>query len=449
MTNLESPNTRRCPALLVSGPATGQGKTTVAAGLARLYIRAGKTVRVFKCGQDFLDPVWLSLASGAHVHQLDIWLVGEAQCRRRLWEAAEVADLIIVEGVMGLFDGKPSSAELAMAFSLPVVVVVDAWSMAQTFGAIVMGLHHYQPNLPWAGAIANRVAGAAHATMLQQSLPDSNDWLGAVPHDPEMRLPERHLGLVLSQEIADPIGPLDRAADALSKTVLGGLTVPALQKWEVSFAAPVTAGLPDRLLAGCTIAVARDAAFCFIYDANIAVLEELGATIVFMSPLFDRRIPDCDAVWLPGGYPELHAETLSRNTAFRDSLLAHVERQRPIWAECGGMMSLFDLLETADGLSYGMWGIFPGRIRMQETLVALGPHEMVLAAGTLRGHTYHHSRCTTTLVPTTFTRSASGSDLANGEEVFVIGNIRGSYFHAYFGSSLPATAQLFSQGAIP
>lgn len=404
-------------------------------------------MRVFKCGQDFLDPVWLSLASGAPVHQLDLWVSGEAECRRRLWQAAGEADLIIVEGVMGLFDGQPSSADLAIAFSLPVVAVVDAWFMAQTFGAVAMGLRDYTQGLPWAGVLANRVAGAAHARMLQQSLRDPDDWLGALPYDAGMCLPERHLGLVSAGELDDPNGRLDRAADGLRDTVLGNLTVAELGKWTVNFTAPDIADRVPRPLAGCTIAVARDAAFCFIYDANITVLEELGATIVFMSPLVDTQLPECDAVWLPGGYPELHTAALSRNAAFREGLRAHVLHDRPVWAECGGLMSLFDSMMTADGSSHPMWGVMPGQVSMQEKLVALGPHEVSLTTGTLRGHTYHHSHCTTTLVPAGFTRAAAASE-TNREAIYVIGNTRGSYFHAYFGSSPVATAQLFKPGKI-
>jgi cobyrinic acid a,c-diamide synthase len=442
-----SPQDPTCPALFISGPATGQGKTTVSVALARLHARAGRIVRVFKCGQDFLDPVWLSLASGAPVHQLDLWLSGEAECGRRLWQAAGEADLIIVEGVMGLFDGQPSSADLAIAFSIPVVAVVDAWAMAQTFGAVAMGLRDYMQGLPWAGVLANRVAGAAHARMLQYGLRDPHDWLGGLPHDAAMGMPERHLGLVSASQLDDPNGRLDRAADALRDTVLGSLTVADLRKWAVNFTAPGIADQMPPLLAGCTIAVARDAAFCFIYDANITVLKELGATVVFMSPLVDTQLPECDAVWLPGGYPELHAAALSRNRDFRESLRAHVLHDRPVWAECGGLMSLFESILTADGISHPIWGVLPGQVRMQEKLVALGPHEVSLTAGTLRGHTYHHSHCTTTLAPAGFTRAAAASE-TNREAIYVIGNTRGSYLHAYFGSSPAATAQLFKPGKI-
>ena len=192
--------------------------------------------------------------------------------------------------------------------------------------------------------------------------------------------------------------------------------------------------------------IARDAAFCFLYDANLLALEALGATLVFMSPLVDASLPECDAVWLPGGYPELHADALAKNTRFRDSLRAHAARGQPLWAECGGMMCLFDSLVTVDGVEHSMWGLFSGRVVMQDRLMALGPQEMPLQQGRLRGHTYHHSRCETARTPAAHTRAASGT--ARGEAIYVAGNVRGSYFHAYFDSNLPAAARLFLPGVI-
>ena len=160
----------RCPALLISAPASGQGKTTVVAALARLLTRQGIRVRVFKCGPDFLDPHWHQLASGAPVHQLDLWMTGEADIRARLHAAAQACDVILIEGVMGLFDGTPSAADLAQRLDLPVMAVVSAAAMAGTFGALAYGLQHYQRGLRWAGVLANRVATQRHAQMLQGSL---------------------------------------------------------------------------------------------------------------------------------------------------------------------------------------------------------------------------------------------------------------------------------------
>ncbi|MEO6319407.1 MAG: cobyrinic acid a,c-diamide synthase, partial [Polaromonas sp.] len=197
------------PAILIAAPASGQGKTTVACALARLHARQGRRVRVFKCGPDFLDPYWLTLASGAPVHQLDLWMTGEADCAQRLHDAALQADLIIVEGVMGLFDGQPSAADLAQRFGLKVVAVIDASAMAGTFGALAWGLQHYREGLPFAGVLANRVASPGHAVMLEDGLRDPAQWLGALMRSADFTLPERHLGLVMDHELGDALQRLD------------------------------------------------------------------------------------------------------------------------------------------------------------------------------------------------------------------------------------------------
>ena len=213
-----------CPAILVAAPASGQGKTTVVSALARLHARQGRKVRVFKCGPDFLDPYWHALASGQPVYQLDLWMTGAEDCRARLAQAASEADLIIVEGVMGLFDGEPSAADLAERFGLHVLAVIDAGAMAGTFGALAWGLQHYRPAMPWAGVLANRVASEGHAAMLKNSVRAPADWLGAMMRDDTFALPERHLGLTVPGEVGDAMARLDAAADALAATPLGRMS---------------------------------------------------------------------------------------------------------------------------------------------------------------------------------------------------------------------------------
>ena len=434
--------------MLVAAPASGQGKTTVAAALARLHSRQGRRVRVFKCGPDFLDPGWLALAGGAPVHSLDLWMTGEADCAARLWHAAGEADLLIVEGVMGLFDGDPSAADLARRFGLPVLAVIDASAMAGTFGALAFGLEHYRSGLPWAGVIANRVGGERHADMLRDALFDPTHWLGALPRNPAFALPERHLGLLAATEADNALPRIDAMADALAETRLGQMTAADLRRWEIGFEAPAAGvGQASPLTAplrGKTVAVARDAAFCFIYPANLDCLRELGAQLVFFSPLADAGLPACDAVWLPGGYPELHAARLAANHGLRDSLRAHVRRGRPVWAECGGMMPLFEQLRTADGLDHALWGLLPGRVAMQPRLAALGPQQLLLDGQVLRGHTFHYSTCETRLeVKNRTSRPGQPQVPGEGEAFYAQGALRASYFHAWFPSSPRAVAQLF------
>ena len=449
----------RCPALLIAAPASGQGKTTVTAALARLYTRKGLKVRVFKCGPDFLDPHWHQLASGAPVHQLDLWMTGEADCARRLHAAAQEADLILIEGVMGLFDGDPSAADLAQRFGVPVLAVVDASAMAGTFGALAFGLQHYRPGLPWAGVLANRVGSARHADMLQAGLREPQDWLGALmrvtlkadvgaARAAGALLPERHLGLGAAHELLDSQQRLDAAADALAATPLGQMTAQDLQRWAVDFPAPAHTAAVPALLAGRTVAVARDAAFCFIYAANVQCLTQMGARVVFFSPLHDAALPQCDAVWLPGGYPELHAAQIAANTGMQASLRAHVGAGKPLWAECGGMMALMESIALADGSTAPLWGLLPGQVTMQKRLAALGPQQLAVAGHTLRGHTFHYSTCDSSA--TVVARTARPGEVPvpdAGEALYQQGSIHASYFHAWFPSSPEAVAHLM--GGVP
>ncbi len=435
-----------CPAILIAAPASGQGKTTVACALARLHTRQGRRVRVFKCGPDFLDPHWLTLASGNPVHQLDLWMTGEQDCAQRLHDAALGADLIIVEGVMGLFDGEPSAADLAQRFGLPVLAVIDASAMAGTFGALAWGLQHYREGLTFAGVLANRVASTGHAEMLEAGLRDARQWRGALMRSDAFTLPERHLGMVVASELTDAMQRLDAAADALAETPLGKMGADDLQGWSVVFDAPTSshAVLPVDVLKDQTIAVARDAAFCFIYAANIDCLQAMGAQVVYFSPLHDGALPTCDALWLPGGYPELHAEKLAANTTMKTSIAAHVEAGKPVWAECGGMMALFETLTTIDGAGYPMWGVLPGSVALQKRLAALGPQQLGMNSGVLRGHAYHYSTCATTLPAKARTQAAPGRKLrGEGEALYVQGSVKASYFHAWFASSPAAAASFF------
>lgn len=434
-----------CPALLIAAPASGQGKTTITSALARLHTRQGLTVRVFKCGPDFLDPYWHTFASGAPVYQMDLWMTGEADCRVRLHAAAQEADLILVEGVMGLFDGEPSAADLAQRFGLPVLAVVDASAMAGTFGALAFGLQHYRPNMPWAGVLANRVASERHAGMLAHSVRDPAHYMGAVMRNAAMTLPERHLGLTVASEVTDAMERLDAAADALAATPLGHMTLDDLQRWAVNFAAPEVPVRPTQALQGKTIAIARDAAFCFIYAANLDTLRALGAELVFFSPLADTALPVCDALWIPGGYPELHAQTISANTALRDSLAAHIAADKPVWAECGGMMALFDTLVTVDGQRHAQWGLWPGEVTMHKRLAALGPQQLRLPGGTLRGHTFHYSTTATPLQARLRTARPDSDPMPDaGEALWQQGAVRASYFHAWFPSCPEAVVALFT-----
>lgn len=424
-----------CPALFISAPASGQGKTTITAGLARYHQRRGRRVRVFKTGPDFLDPMILARASGAPVLSLDLWMVGAEACRELLAQAAAEADLILIEGVMGLYDGTPSSADLATTFGVPVVTVISAKAMAQTFGAVAFGLARFRPEVPFHGVFANRVGSARHAQLLQEALPSGLRWTGHIASADDIELPERHLGLHQADEVDDLDSRLDRAADALAQTPLAELPPP------VEFASPVRHELA-RLLDGKRIAIARDAAFSFIYPANVTLLEALGAQVSYFSPLADQPVSEAaDAVYLPGGYPELHAQTLSRNALSANAIRAHATAGKPIVAECGGMLYLLEQLTDTHGATTPMLGLLPGHATMQTRLAALGMQQLDGIHGVMTGHTYHYSKLTTPLTPArTATRPQAD---APGEAVFRAGPIVATYMHAYWPSNPVFAAALF------
>ncbi len=423
-----------CPVLLISAPASGQGKTTITAALARFYRQQGKNVRVFKTGPDFLDPMILEQASGQPVYQLDLWMGGEQHCRQLLYKAAREADLILIEGVMGLFDGTPSSADLAELFGIPVLAIIDSTAMAQTFGALAYGLAQYRPGLPFAGVIANRVASSGHADMLKESLPEDVACLGVLNRDCDFELPSRHLGLVQAEEIADLDRRIEQAAEAL---IDGGFNY---QPVPVGFE-PSAAGSPAADLDGIKIAVARDSAFSFIYRANLELLQEMGAELHFFSPLNDNAIPPSDSLYLPGGYPELHLQALAENRPMHAAIRAHQAGGRPIVAECGGMLYLFESLTDKQGQSANMVGLLPGHARMQTRLANLGLHSVELPEGELRGHTFHHSTLETGLEPVTI--SNSSRKRGRGEAVYRQQRLHASYLHMYFPSNPEACASLF------
>jgi cobyrinic acid a,c-diamide synthase len=394
-------------------------------------------VQIFKCGPDFLDPQIHAFASGRPCYNLDLGMCGETDAAWRLAAAAQDADLILVEGVMGLYDGAPSGADIARRFGLPVMAVIDAAAMAQTFGAIAHGLATFQPGLPFAGVLANHVGSAGHGQLLAACLPPGLRFYGAIPKDAAASLPERHLGLLQASEIDDLGQRLDLIADHLAAT--GASELPPA----VDFAATPPPEL-QPLLAGKTIAIARDAAYAFLYPANLDTLLGLGATLKYFSPLAGESLPECDAVWLPGGYPELHAAMLATRQPLWAALRAHVDAGRPLLAECGGMMSLFDTLRDRDGEAHAMAGLLPGEVAMQPRLAALGTQTVRLPEGEFRGHTFHYSQATTALPPlaraTPLSARLQGKP---GEAIYRCGRLTASYLHFYFPSNPAASAALF------
>ncbi|MDP9107804.1 MAG: cobyrinate a,c-diamide synthase, partial [Pseudomonadota bacterium] len=373
-------------------------------------------------------------ASGQPTYQLDLWMGGAEHCRQLLYHAATQADVILIEGVMGLFDGTPCSADLATLLNVPVLTVVDATGTAQTVGAIVHGLASYRPGLPFAGVLANGVASTRHGEMVAQGMPAQIKFWGGLRRAAETVFPERHLGLMQADQIDRFDARLDAVVTQLAETDLAQLPP------SVAFEAVISPALPPSLR-DVRIGIARDAAFSFLYQANLDLLTALGAQLAFFSVLDDATLPAVDALYLPGGYPELHLDQLARNHGMRSALQAHARQNKPLYAECGGLLYLLDQLTDHAGRSAPMAAVLPGHAHMRDGLQGLGYQAVPLPGGALRGHTFHHSVVTTSMTPI-----GQGERLFNtsaGENIYQQGRTLASYLHAYFPSNPTAAAALF------
>lgn len=426
-----------CPALFISAIASGQGKTTITAGLARYFRNQGKRIFVFKTGPDYLDPLILEKASGNPVEQIDLWMMGEDECRQLLYQVAQQADLILVEGVMGMFDGAPSGADLAARFNLPVAAVIDARSMAQTFGAIAQGLAHYRDDIFFAGAIANATGSQRHRELIQNSMPNDIELLACLPRQDDMVLPHRHLGLIKPDEIDDMEQRLDNIANVIAESSLANVVLPKVTFQPIaSQAQPTGSELHD-----VSIAIAKDAAFSFIYAGNIRLLKSLGATLRYFSPLHDELIPDCDVLWLPGGYPELHLTSLQNNSTMHDSIRQHYTAGKTILAECGGMLYVQETLTDLAGNTANMLGLIAGNGIIRERGGCQGMQSAPLPEGEIRGHAHHRSKSEGTLPAIAYGKRAKHP--APGEKIIRSKGLTASYLHLYFPSNPQAVIRLF------
>ncbi len=433
----------QCPALFIAAPSSGQGKTTVTAAIARYFSRQGLRVQVFKTGPDYLDPQILEQASGLPVAPLDLWMAGEDYCIEKLYVAAQQADLILVEGAMGLFDGEPSSADLASRFGIPILLLMDVKGMAQTVGAITKGLIEYRTDLQFVGLIANHCGSQRHEELIRDSLPDGLPLLASLPRDAELALPERHLGLVQASEVRDELElRFERAADVIARVAALQLPPP------VTFSPPshpviiaeTTLG-NDPLLRGRSIAIARDAAFSFIYQDNVELLASLGAELTFFSPLESETLPKVDAVWLPGGYPELHGKQLASNQRLLEQLREHFRVDKPILAECGGFLYCLEQLVDLSGESHQLAGLLPGVGAMRGKRGCQGMQYAALPEGEFRAHAHHRSRADLSLDPIAFGRRQRHP--APGEPIYRLGSLTATYLHLFFPSNALAIARLF------
>ncbi|MFA9420314.1 MAG: cobyrinate a,c-diamide synthase [Gammaproteobacteria bacterium] len=423
----------QCLATLVAAPASGQGKTILCAALARKWKNEGKQVQLFKIGPDYLDPTILEQASGQSVYNIDLWIMGEQHCRRLLARAASRNDIVLIESAMGLHDNNPSNAQLARLFNLPVSLIIDAAKYAQTSAAIIEGLSQYGVGANIQAVVGNKIGSDNHDQLLRETI--GSKYAGSIRRDPRMLLPERHLGLVQAADIDGLDRQLDLAAGALTEF---DISIPL---GPVVFDKPAQDTGTDQLLLGRTIAIARDAAFSFIYPVNIEILKSMGASLVYFSPLANHPVPQCDALWLPGGYPELHLAELAEADTTRASIITHHQSHKPVLAECGGLMYLCKGITDRHGTTVDTCGLFDAKCEMRSRFQSVGLHAVDYGQGEIRGHSLHHSFLITEVSAKTYSTRQDGNQ---GEAVYRLNNMTLSYMHHYFASSPSTTAALFT-----
>jgi len=438
------------PRIAIAGTQSGAGKTTIATALMAAFTRRGLRVQPFKVGPDFIDPGFHEAACGRVSRNLDGWMLTRDANLEIFARASQDADVAVIEGVMGLFDGRTataedgSTAEMAKWLGAPVLLVVDASAMARSAAALVGGFETFDPALDLAGVLFNRVGGAKHRELLADSLTAycRARALGFLARDAKLTLPSRHLGLVLARESLTA-----ERLDELVAWIEANADLDAILQLarERSAAAPAVPPPPIQPAAPrVRIGVARDAAFCFYYPDNLELLARSGADLVPFSPVADSELPaGIQGLYLGGGYPELHAERLAANLPMLTAIRRFVENGAPVYAECGGFMYLMDGIVDVEGREYPMTGIFPTRARMQTRLAALGYREVAPLAHALwlrpeqraRGHEFRYSA----IDPMPPTVARAYREPADGYQSH---SVLGSYIHLHFGSC-PAFAVAF------
>jgi cobyrinic acid a,c-diamide synthase len=426
------------PGLILAAPSSGSGKTTLTLALLRRLRNAGRRVAAAKVGPDYIDPQFHAAACGRPSLNLDPWAMRPGTLAEALETVSAEAELLLIEGVMGLFDGGPggvgATADLAAALDLPVVLVVDVRKQAQSVAALLRGFRDYRDDVEIAGVIFNQVGSPRHAALLGEAVaPEGLAVLGNLPRRAGLSLPERHLGLVQAGEQAALEPLLERAAEELA----GAVDLAALEALmrRPRCAAPAAAPLPPR---GQRIAVARDIAFAFAYPHLLDGWRRAGAELSFFSPLADEApAVDCDAVYLPGGYPELHAGRLAGNRLFLDGLRAAAQRGAVVFGECGGYMVLGEELVDAEGRGHAMAGLLPLATSFAERRLHLGYRAVTtLAEGPLgpaglrlRGHEFHYATVLREdgAVPVFAVSDAADNDL--GAAGLSRGKVQGSFIH--------------------
>jgi cobyrinic acid a,c-diamide synthase len=436
-------------AFLIGGTTSGSGKTTITLGILAALRKRGLKVQPFKCGPDFIDPTLHTMVTGRVSRNLDLQMAGPSFCCASFFQNIEGMDVAVIEGVMGLYDGgRASSAALSRALALPVVLVIDVRSAAESVAAVLKGFEMYDREVRISGVIFNRVGSGRHRELIRDAVTKncSSEILGFFPRDAEFTIPERHLGLHMGEESPlqeEQIGNLARAIeehidiDRLLK----------LSKVTMTDSHKKTAGQP--VAQRVRLAVARDQAFCFYYQDNFDLFKQAGIDLVFFSPLQDTLLPeDIDGIYIGGGYPELYARQLSGNEEMRRRINDWVDCGRALYCECGGFMYLATELIDLQNTHFAMAGVFPASIVMKDRLSRLGYKEVTLTrdclfgevGDRLFGHEFHYST-----IQEIDSSISTVYQLQDGrKEGYIVKNALGGYVHLHFGQSAKAVESFYN-----
>ncbi|GAA0474327.1 cobyrinic acid a,c-diamide synthase (plasmid) [Halococcus dombrowskii] len=416
--------------IVIAGTRSGVGKTVATLAVIRALNAAGCSVQPAKAGSDFIDPSHHESVASRPSRTLDCWLQGEAGLRRNYHRGE--GDVCVVEGVMGLYDGDASStAMIAETLDVPVVLVVDAKAGMESVAATALGFRQYAARagraIDVAGVIAQRAHGGRHEQGIRDALPDDLAYFGRIPPSDDLDIPDRHLGLHMGDESALGTDALDTAADHIRTERL----------LDIARAPPQPEPKAERSSTEKRIAVARDEAFCFYYPATIERLRERAEVVTF-APTTGETLPDCDGVYLPGGYPELHADSLAHSPAI-GQLATRADDGLPVLGECGGLMTLAETLTTADGETYEMAGVLPADVRMHDRYQALDHVELrtrgdaltASAGDTLRGHEFHYSSADTDSDARFAFDVERGAGIEEGQDGLIEHQTIGTYCHVH------------------
>jgi cobyrinic acid a,c-diamide synthase len=446
------------PRIVIAGTASGVGKTTVAVGLLAALQARGLRVQPFKAGPDYIDPTYHELAAGRACRNLDTWMLPRRAVLGCFGRACRDADLAVIEGVMGLYDGfssedeSGSTAQLAKWLTAPVVLVLDVQAMARSAGALALGYQRFDPELNLAGYLLNRLAGPAHLGWVRRPVEAATGLpvFGALVRDTALEIPERHLGLIPTAEPGKWLG----FVEAARRQVEAHLDLDRIL--ELARSAPPLSDVDDGVEAvirpsqqrPVRIAVGRDEAFSFYYADNLEMLQMAGAEIIFFSPLHDASLPEVDGLYIGGGFPEVYAAGLAANVPMRRAIHEFGQTGRPVYAECGGLMYLAARIVDLEGAAHEMVGLLPGTSVMSQRLT-LGYREvqamrdtLLLRAGEMvRGHEFHYSEWLDRPADDSWAYQIQSQPEPRAEG-FAAGNVLASYVHLHFAAR-PEMAERF------